>query len=230
MIKSFPILFVLLLTASVSFAQRSEVRDVSRFDRVSHGISGTLYLSQGPVQKLELRGDRDDLEKVVTEVRGDRLVIKTRSDRWLNWSGNTRVDIYLTVTDLESITLPGSGKIIGQNKIKSDFLEVGVSGSGRIELETEARETDISISGSGKITLSGEGNRSKISISGSGKVSAEEFTAESYSVRISGSGSCRVHAKESIDARISGSGSVYYRGDPRHVNSHSSGSGKVRKI
>ncbi len=230
MMKFFPFLFILLVVASVSFAQHSEVRDVARFNKVSHGLSGTLYLTQGPNQKVELKGDRDDVEDVITEVRGDRLVIKMRSNRWGNWSGNNRVDIYLTVKDLEGLNLSGSGKVYGQNRIKSDFLELDVSGSGKMELEADADETDISISGSGKIELSGSGDESKISISGSGKVSAEQFEAKSYSIRISGSGSCRIHARESIDARISGSGSVYYKGDPRHVNSNSSGSGKVRKM
>lgn len=136
----------LLLAASFTFAQHSEVRDVSRFDRISYGISGTLYLTQGSKQKVELKGDREDIEELVTEVRGDRLVIKTRSNNWLNWSSNNRVDIYITVEDLEGLNLSGSGKVYGQNTIKSDFLELDVSGSGKMELEADADETDISIS------------------------------------------------------------------------------------
>jgi hypothetical protein len=36
--------------------------------------------------------------------------------------------------------------------------------------------------------------------------------------------------KNELDATISGSGSVSYRGNPSKVNSHASGSGKVRKL
>jgi hypothetical protein len=52
----------------------------------------------------------------------------------------------------------------------------------------------------------------------------------SCDIRISGSGDVEVNVKESLEANISGSGSVTYRGNPAHVNSHSSGSGKVRKM
>jgi hypothetical protein len=80
------------------------------------------------------------------------------------------------------------------------------------------------------MALSGKGTDLEINISGSGSVDAESLEAENCVAKISGSGKCEVNASKSIDARISGSGSVYYKGDPVKVNSHSSGSGKVKKM
>ena len=189
------------------------------------------YISgRGDVQKLELKGDRDDIEEILTEVRSGKLVIRNRSNSWFGWSSTRGLEIYVTVRELESLNLSGSGKAYGENKITSDYLELKVSGSGSMDLKADAKETDIMISGSGKVYLSGEGDRSHVAISGSGSVRAENFKANSFKIRISGSGSCEIHAVESIDSRISGSGSVRYKGDPRNVNASSSGSGKVRKM
>jgi Putative auto-transporter adhesin, head GIN domain len=69
----------------------------------------------------------------------------------------------------------------------------------------------------------------KTHISGSGKVYASNLEADKCDVRISGSGDVEINVKSDLDANISGSGSVTYKGNPSHVNSHSSGSGKVRK-
>jgi hypothetical protein len=39
-----------------------------------------------------------------------------------------------------------------------------------------------------------------------------------------------INVKSELDANISGNGTVSYKGNPNHVNGHSSGSGKVRKM
>lgn len=221
---------VLLLIAISSFAQKSEVRDLPPFSEIGLSTAGVVYLTQGNTQKVELRGSSEVLEKIETEVRGDKLIIKQEGTGWFNWSDNDDLEIYITVNKIEGLSVSSSGKIIGQNKFKANDMEISVSGSGKIEVQTESDDLDISISGSGKIELEGTASAVEVSISGSGKVGAEDLRAKSYKVRISGSGSCEVFAEESIDARISGSGSVYYKGDPKNVNSSTSGSGRIKKM
>jgi hypothetical protein len=88
----------------------------------------------------------------------------------------------------------------------------------------------VEISGSGKIEASGSAQSIKASISGSGRVNASNLEVDKCTVRISGSGDVEIHVKSELDANISGSGTVSYKGNPSHVNGHSSGSGKVRKM
>lgn len=216
--------------SSAVWAQKTETRDLDTFDEIAFATDGTVYLKQGNTQKVELKGDREDLEEIRTEVRGGRLIIKNRSNGWFNWKNNNRIEIYITMKELNGVSVSGSGRVYGESKFTTKFLDLDVSGSGKMELQADAREVDISVSGSGRVTLEGKGEVSDISISGSGKIDAEDFVADDHKIRISGSGSCYIHAEESIDARISGSGSVHYKGGARKVNSHSSGSGKLRRI
>jgi hypothetical protein len=123
----------------------------------------------------------------------------------------------------------GSGNIDLQGKCRS--FDSDVSGSGEVELTINITETaDFGVSGSGKINASGSAQSVKTSISGSGKVLAADLETDRCQVRISGSGDVEINVKSELDATISGSGSVSYRGNPKKVNSNSSGSGKVRKI
>lgn len=221
---------VFLFICLSAFAQKTEVREVGSFTGVGLSTAGTVYLTQGSTHKVELKGSSEVLERVETEVRGGKLIIKTENSGWFNFRTNEDLDIYITMSNIEELSVSSSGKIIGQNKLKTDDLELSVSGSGKIEIETDSDDLDLSISGSGKLELSGTASAVEASISGSGKVRAENLRARSYQAKISGSGSCEIYAEESIDARISGSGSVYYKGDPKHVNTSISGSGKVRKM
>ena len=215
------------LISTESFAQKQK-RQVDGFDEISLGISGDLYLRQGSQTNLELEGDSDELDDIITEVKGNALVIKYKNN--VRWGfRRDRVTIYLTMPEISVVSLGGSGKIIGENTIESDNLSLSVSGSGRIELEIEADELEQKISGSGSISVSGNADRADISISGSGNLDALDLEVDACVVKISGSGRCKIYVGDSLEANISGSGSVYYKGDPDKIRSNVSGSGKVRK-
>ncbi|UII33008.1 DUF2807 domain-containing protein [Fulvivirga ulvae] len=224
-------LLLLLSFSCISlFAQQSEIRELSSFNQLSFSTAGKVYLTQGSNQKVELKGSKEVLEKIETEVRGGRLIIKKESSGWFSWSDDGDLEVYITIPEIEEINISGSGKIYGKNTIKAGDMEISVSGSGSVNLNATVSDLDLSISGSGEISLEGTARYVDLSISGSGSLGAEDLKSDSYKIKISGSGSCKVFAEKSIDASISGSGSVYYKGSPSNINSHSSGSGKVRKI
>ncbi len=265
-------LLLLLLSISIVKAQTKETRNVPTFTKISFRVSGKLYLKQGSPQKVEIEGKKDVLEKIETEVDGTRLIIG-REGKWMDWNwgdNDDQVNVYITVKDIEGLSVSGSGDLIGQGKITSSELDLNVSGSGSLQLEAGVNgdvEADVSgsgeivlkascknynsdvsgsgrieldvavsdkadfgVSGSGKIQASGTANEIKTSISGSGKVLASNLEVNKCEVRISGSGDVEINVKSELDANISGSGSVTYKGNPSHVNSHSSGSGHVRKM
>lgn len=222
-------LFVALIMATTTYAQKE--LDLASFDELALRTSATVYLTQGSPQRVAVEGDEDDLEELEIEVNGDRLEIKRKSSSsWFSWGGSSNITVYVTVPKLEGVSVSGSGKVIGKNKFNADKLDLSVSGSGKMELDTDNEYTDISISGSGGIYLKGQTSEVELSISGSGRVRGEDFKAKIVKAKISGSGSCEIYAEEEIDARISGSGSIYYKGSPDKVNSSTSGSGRVKKM
>ena len=251
-------------------AQEREVRNVDSFTKISFSVAGELYLSQGSPQRVELGGDPDDLKEVETSVQGGRLRI-SRESGWFDWGSDNRdIKVFITVPNLEALSVSGSGEVIGEGQFRTDDLDLDVSGSGSLSLDVNASgdveadvsgsgnvfvkgrfdefESDVSgsgeveveadirgvadfgISGSGKIVARGKAEAVKTSISGSGKVLAADLEAERCDVVVSGSGDVEVNVKDELNASIGGSGSVSYRGDPKKVNSNSSGSGKVRKM
>jgi hypothetical protein len=144
-------------------------------------------------------------------------------------SGSGSMEIEVTASGDMEANVSGSGDIRVKGSCRS--LESKVSGSGKVVLAgTIAERADVSVSGSGKVIASGSAREIRTTISGSGEVQAADLEVEKCDVRISGSGDVEVNVKQALDATISGSGSVSYRGNPSQVNSHASGSGKVRKM
>lgn len=228
--KTFLTLLLSLLITIPSFSQKRTV-DVNNFSELSLGISGTVYLRQGSDVKVEIECDDDIYDEIEFEMRGDKLVIKReRSWGWGNGWRRSEVDIYVTMRSIEALSVSGSGLIESKGLLETEDIDLSVSGSGDMELDLNSDDMDLRISGSGSIRLDGTAEEAEARISGSGKVKAEDLTVKYFTARISGSGSCYITATDEIDASISGSGSVYYAGDPKRINSSSSGSGKVRKM
>ncbi|MFW5756766.1 MAG: head GIN domain-containing protein [Tangfeifania sp.] len=226
----FLILFCSML-ALPALAEK-EVRDVSEFSKISLNVSGELYLQQGDRQRVEIVAKSSTLEDIVTEVKGGELVIrfKNRNVFWRSFNPG-KIEIYVSVPEIEGLSVSGSGDIIADERINSRRMSLAVSGSGNIRLDDlHTDRVKSSISGSGGVFIGSGGMAEdfEASISGSGSVKAEDFEAENVKVHISGSGNCNIHASETLNARVAGSGSVYYSGNPQ-VDSSVSGSGRVRK-
>ncbi|MFC2126334.1 head GIN domain-containing protein [Bacteroidota bacterium] len=219
---------VFLCSFSITSFSQKQTRNVDTFTGISLGVSADLYLTTNESQRVVLEGDEDILDRIETSVKNGRLIIKSGNNNW--WKGfSGKINIYVSVRDIDYISLSGSGKIFGKNTIEGDRLKLSVSGSGDMRLQINVDELDQGISGSGDLELRGKVRDVSTTVSGSGSLDAEELVADSHEIRISGSGKCRIHAEKEIDARISGSGSIYYKGDP-NIRSATSGSGKIRPL
>jgi hypothetical protein len=223
--------FILAIALSSGFAMGQsvvkETKDAKDFTKVSFGVAGNLYINFGPEFKVVLEGDKRDLEDIITEVSGDRLVIK--KENW-KFNMNEKITAYITMPELKGLGVSGSGKAEIKDAVKVEDLDLSVSGSGKIySADITVSKLGCSISGSGDIVLGGNGNatRANISISGSGNYEGGSFKIGTAEIHISGSGNCTCNVTESLRAGVSGSGNVTYEGNPK-VDAHVSGSGKVR--
>lgn len=220
--------FITILITGIAAGQKKETRNLRGFDRVGFGISGNLIIKFGPEFSVVLEGNPGDLDKIITEISGDKLIIKQE-----NWRFRFEEKVYVTITmpEITGLSVSGSGNAEIVDDIKdADDLDLSVSGSGKlITAGIIVDEFQCSISGSGDVIVGsgGEADRGEISISGSGGYKGEDFEIDHLAVRVSGSGSCYCKAGDSLQASISGSGNVTYKGDPG-IDARVSGSGKVR--
>jgi hypothetical protein len=179
----------------------------------------TAYVTMTKIEYLgvggsgDLVGDgkfsTDDLELKVSGSGSMQIEVDAKGEMKADVSGSGDIDLKGTCQNFDS-GISGSGKVNAQ---------VAISG-----------KAEVSISGSGKLVASGSASEIKARISGSGKVLASNLEVSRCNVHISGSGDVEINVKDALDANISGSGSVSYKGNPSQLNSHSSGSGHVRKM
>lgn len=205
-------------------------RNTGNYEGIS--VSGwfDVDLVTGEEGTISLQGEENLLKYVITEVKDGKLVIKTKKGVNLKTSSwNSEIRITVPVESISSVSLSGSGDIVGKTKIRSDKFNTAMSGSGDITLDLETGYLSATMSGSGDITLQGKTSDFEATVSGSGDIEAYDLEADHVSATVSGSADIQVTANKSITARVSGSGDISYRGNPEKVNTKTSGSGDISK-
>ena len=207
---------------------KKENRNVGDFDEISMSISADLYLTQGSKNEVIIEADEELLEKIITDVRDDGLVIKF--EKWYNYRSIGKINVYVTVKDIEKLIISGSGEITAKTPIKSDELKLVVTGSGSINIDDlTVNEVGSFISGSGDIRMKGKSKAERLdaTVTGSGDIFASNIEFDNADLTITGSGSIRVNITNELEATITGSGRIYYKGNPI-IDANITGSGKIR--
>ena len=200
----------------------TEVFTIADFQSVSNSLDANIYITQGTDYRIEVVAQENIIDDLEFRISGSELRIK--SDHCLR--SHDEIDIYITMPEIEALTVSGSGDIYAEDLLKVSDVDLAVSGSGSIRANLEGNAVSSHISGSGDIYLEGATVTHDIRISGSGKVHAFDLLSERAEIRISGSGDAEVTVSESLKVNISGSGDVRYQGTPK-LDVKTSGSGKV---
>lgn len=206
----------------------TETRNTSDYEGISVSGSFKVTLVSGNEGKINITGDENLLEYVVTEVEGGNLKIKMRKN--FNISSTRRVEITVPVEQIESLAISGSGSITSTTEIKSSNFTTVQSGSGKINLNINTKNLESTLSGSGHLTLSGQTGNFEITLSGSGKIDSRKLNSENVSAQVSGSGNINITTSKSIKAIVSGSGQINYSGNPKIIEEKVSGSGGIYKV
>ncbi len=190
-----------------------EPRPVHNFDEVYLKGYGDLVIEQGETEALVVEAEEDLLPRILTEVRGNRLIISYKPGFQIEFQ--TRPIIYhLSMKTIHAIDISGSGTM-ETNRLHTDTLRLGVSGSATMEVDDlQAHLLNLNISGSGKIDLTGKVEKQDIQVSGSGEVQAWGLETQEARLEVSGSASVTVRVVSDLNISASGIATIEYFGQP----------------
>ncbi len=226
-----PVLASEPILTNISKLSKQE-REVSNYNGIA--IAGPIHVivTLGTTEGLRFEGDAEAISTLVTEVKGNLLIIRPKNS-WTSWTSkyqDKKITAYVSAKTIKSLTCSSSGSIVVNGKIKETELTTTLSGSGSISSNADVDKFTGVISGSGSLNISGTANNASIVLSGSGSFTKKGgFSVGNLTAAVSGSGSINVNVSENIEAAISGSGSINYSGNAK-VEKRVTGSGKVRKI
>jgi hypothetical protein len=205
----------------------SEERPVSAFTKVELNGVGSLKITQGEQESLNIEGDDNILPLITTEVKDGTLLIGIKKGYTVNPKASLTYN--LTVKNLDQVELNGLGEVT-MDGLQTEAFSIFVRGSGNTKIEDLVADTlRVEITGLGDITMSGTVDSQVVVISGSGNYKARDLSSKDAEVRISGLGSAKLRVSDNLDARISGGGDIEYIGDPA-VQQKVEGLGDIEQV
>ena len=203
----------------------NETREVGSFEEI--GVSGSfdIDLVKGKEGLIEIKVEKNLLPYLVTDVENGKL--KIRWKKGTNVQTNRGVHLIVHFKEINDIASSGSSDIKSNDLIKTDNLEVAVSGSGNINLQLDVETLNARVSGSGDLNFKGRAGNFKAAMSGSGDIEAFALETSTANLKISGSADITISVKDELYARVSGSGDITYKGNPKIEDIKVSGSGEV---
>jgi len=169
-------------------------------DRVAINLPANIHYQRGQGDKVTVTGDSAIVPLV--EIEDNQIRLNCHMRRM-----GKRLEITLPGRDFERFTINGSG-------------DMNLAGIAQPRLQ-------LRVNGSGDVTASGKTDDLEYSVAGSGDGHFEALDAASVTVNIAGSGDADVAPKDRLEVRVAGSGKVTLHSEPRQLETHIAGSGRI---
>ncbi|MEQ9591137.1 MAG: head GIN domain-containing protein [Cyclobacteriaceae bacterium] len=229
-----------VLIFSQSYAQVvKKTFDLPEFKGVYANAKYEVYIKQSNKQEVRAEALKDilDITKITVEDGILMINIERKNDPASKsiWSKiddikvNPTLKIYVSMKEVNVLQVNGGGKIISENSIASDDLDLRVTGSGGMDIDIKGKRVNAELSGSGNMLLKGYATTARASLSGSGSLNAFNFELESCEVVVSGNGNAELNVREDLNSKIMGSGWVKHKGNTKKLTSKVYGSGDIER-
>lgn len=199
------------------------------FNGISVSGSIDLFISQSSEETVVVSAaDAKYRDRIVTEIKDGMLNIYY-NEKGLQWSGDRKLKAYVSFKTINKLRASGSSDIFANGVIKSESLELGLSGSSDFKGAVDVQELSLHQSGSSDAKISGRAGTLKIDVSGASDVDGYELAADYCDANASGASDIQLTINKELTARASGSSDIYYKGSGVIKDVKSSGSSTVKR-
>jgi hypothetical protein len=203
------------------------------FNRLAINDNINVFLTQdNAVNKIVVESGENLIDGITTEIDSGKLVLKNENScNWLR-SFKVPVNVYITFTQLDSISTRAAGNITFTNNWTSYsvYLEV-VEGSGALDIKLNTYRCYFMVFyGTTNLNITGVSEVSTMISYGFGPVHAESLDTKFTYISCYSSNDMFVSSSLDLEVEIGNIGNVYYRGNPSTILTEYYSSGRLLKM
>jgi hypothetical protein len=228
---------LLILSSAVAQTSKKMVVDGAAQDRKLSGFTSInvsnafdVYISQGNQDAVGVSAsDESATNNIKTYISGGVLYLSFNQKSWGSWKNN-KLKAYITVKDLQKLTVSGACNVSFVDPIISDKLLVSISGASDIKGPVKVNSLKVGASGASNISLSGTATETDFNISGACSIKSLDLVTDNCAVVASGASSVNLTINKSLKANISGASDIRYKGTVSMFNTKTSGASSIKPL
>ncbi len=211
--KLFLLFTLTVFCASLSSAQKGHTKnyDLKNFDAVDVGGTFKVKIKQSNTYSLKFVAEKEkDLEDLEVKVRNGELSIGYNSGSWslFGSSNHGNVKVYITMPQLESLTISGASHLDVYPFENIEKLTVDISGAAKAKLSIDAHDVNVDASGASNIEILGWVDDISIEISGASHFKAKDADVGNARVDASGASHAAFGKVNTLKSETSGASHV----------------------
>lgn len=184
---------------------KTDQRNIIGFKKIKaqDAIELSVVVTNG--YSVVLKGDEAVLPSVITELKGDTLVISIKDKTDIK----SKINVSITIPELTSLELLGAVHATVKD-LKSDEFKIDATGASSAEIAGQAKSL-------------------KIKAVGASSVNAEDLKADKADAGAVGASKITVTASDELSADATGASSVTYVGEPKSLKQNASDVSTISK-
>ena len=210
-------------------------RDIRGFEKIEVIGSPTVFYTQADSFSVRVKGPKDLVPNIITEVNGNTLSIRNKGKIGIvnvDFGRKKGLSVYVTSPDLTGVVLSGSGDFISERTVDTDVINIQLKGSGDIKFaDVVCDRCDAELVGSGDLDVEHLDTReTSATLIGSGDLDIRQMNAANTQLQLRGSGDIDVEFLSgcgSVTAELQGSGDISLKGRVKHFEMRKRGSGDI---
>lgn len=204
-------------------------RQVTAFTAISVSSGIDLYLEQGPLEKVAVEGDPDEISEIITEVKNGTLHIYRKNKRILDFNFHNSCEVYVTARILETLDASAGSEVKGQTRFTGSEFRLNSSSGSEVKMDLEYDKIKADASSGSEIHVKGKTQFFEVSASSGSEINACELPAKIVYANASSGGQACVNAVSELHGNASSGGDIDYEGSPGLLDINKSSGGKVSK-
>jgi hypothetical protein len=192
----------------------AQVRNVSSFSEISVGGSVDLYLSPDDHEVVVVSAASPEYrDRIRTEVQGSQLRIWFDSKGFGHWPSNMKLKAYVSFKALNKLSASGSSDVYVNGVIRSEKLELRLSGASDFKGAVRVGDLFMEQSGSSDSQVSGSAEKLTVQLSGASDVKGYDLEVNYCDVHASGASDVQITVQKELSVNASGASDVSYKGN-----------------
>ncbi len=221
---------IIILLSIITFsnlgcrAQKKEDRVITNFNQIELAGTVNVFFKESDTLKLSVSADSKEIAKVTTSVTNGRLSIMNKGNF------NSPVNVYVYAKNLKSLNITGATEFTCLNQITSDSLNIDLTGSPNVHVNTKANYISVTQSGAAELTLKGSSKRLQANVSGASELKAYGMQIENVEIITTGASTAKINVNNKLNANASGASTIKIKGDVKEVYAESSSAATIKRI